>query len=100
MREVLETLYKHNILSAPVIDFESKCEGLVDVLDVLAFLLQVAAEPVQSRVSPISTSLSSDDMDMLLQRSERFNATNIASGVRFLIFRESTKTSIFYANVL
>jgi CBS domain-containing protein len=82
VREVLETLYRHNILSVPVVDFESKCEGLIDVLDVLAFLLKVAAEPVQSRVSPVSTTLHNDDMDMLLQRSERFDATSVASEVR------------------
>lgn len=81
VKEVLDTLYRHHILAAPVVDFESKCEGLIDVLDVLSFLLQVASEPVESRVSPLSTTLHNDDMDMLVQRSERFNTTNVATGV-------------------
>lgn len=82
VREVLETLYRHHIHAVPVIDFDSNCEGLVDILDVLAFLLQVASEPIQSRVTPLSTSLKHDDMDMLLERSDRFNAANVLKEVR------------------
>jgi CBS domain-containing protein len=81
VKELLDTLFRHHIISAPVIDFESKCEGFVDVLDVLAFLLKVASEPVESRVSPVSTTLHNDDIDMLVQRSDRFCMANIASEV-------------------
>jgi CBS domain-containing protein len=81
VREVLETLYHHHIHAVPLIDFEFKCEGMIDILDVLAFLLKVTSEPIESRVTPYSTHLKNDDLDMLIARSDKFNTANVAKEV-------------------
>jgi len=81
VKEVMETFYRYHIHAVPVIDFESRCEGLVDILDVLSFLVQVTTEPLLSRVTPLSTHLRTDDLGMLVERSGRFNAANVVERV-------------------
>jgi len=81
LKEVLDTLYTHHILSAPVVDYQSNILGFIDVLGVLEFLVQVVSEPIQSRVTPMSASLRSDDMDMIIRRSERFDTSSVLSEV-------------------
>lgn len=94
VKHMLEVLYNFNIHSAPVMDVEQGCLGLVDVLDLLDFLVHVATKPVESRVTPSSQNLKDDDMDMLLERAQEWNATTVseAFGGASLVTKIKTRT--------
>lgn len=81
IEHALKSLYKHHITSVPVIDLDSNCLGLLDILDILAYLVKVSVEELESRVTPLSRNLKDDDMDMLFERSAKLNCAAVEKGV-------------------
>lgn len=77
IHDALKSLYKYHITSVPVIDLEYNCLGLLDILDILAFLVKVSVEALESRVTPLSRNLKDDDLDMLFERSAKLNCAAV-----------------------
>ena len=71
---ILQTLTDKNILSAPVQNEAGEWVGIVDVLDILRYALDVAYRPIgSSRVSPVSQDLKHDDISQRLRRMHEFS---------------------------
>jgi len=76
----LQTLAQHNILSAPIMTEEEggevgkvqRCLGLVDVLDILAFLVHVCTKPIATSDAGESPVSKCDQSPMLRKRSHDF----------------------------
>jgi len=83
VQQALESLYRHHITSLPVVDYASNCLGFLDILDILSFLVRVTAEPLESRVTPVSQSLKTDDLDLLFERSIKFNCAAVEKAIHF-----------------
>jgi len=82
VHELLQLLFDYNILSVPVLtekarlggeeDEEEKCIGLVDVLDVLTWLVEICNKPLGNSEIGESTSIKTDDKNLLKRRCEQF----------------------------
>ncbi len=67
--QALNVMYKHQIHSMPIIDFESNCLGLLDVLDILTYLVRVAKQQGPATAEDDEV----EDLDKLFQRANQFN---------------------------
>jgi len=72
LTQVIRTLGQAHIFSAPVIRQDGLAAGFVDWLDILGHLIEVVSEEKQSRVTPASRSLTTDDMSMIMDRANNF----------------------------
>jgi len=77
VESALEKLAAKNITSAPVLDDHNKIWGFVDVVDLMMFLVKIATKEQQSKVTPPSTSLSTDDIGMIAKRSGEFALSSL-----------------------
>ncbi len=59
-------------VTAPVVRPDGLAAGFVDWLDILGHLIEVVSESKQSRVTPASRSLTTDDMSMIMERANSF----------------------------
>eukprot|EP01121_Diplochlamys_sp_Union-15-3_P018460 TRINITY_DN670_c0_g2_i3.p1 TRINITY_DN670_c0_g2~~TRINITY_DN670_c0_g2_i3.p1 ORF type:complete len:323 (+),score=42.55 TRINITY_DN670_c0_g2_i3:40-969(+) len=75
-RALLE-LEKHKLTSAPVLDQKGKPVAFIDVLDLVASLVQFSKAPVPNKNGDVSTSLETDDFSMLMLRNCRFHVQNV-----------------------
>jgi len=73
----IEKLTKLHITSAPVIEENKNIYGLVDVLDLLTFLVKTATKTLVDEISGESRKLNTDDMQMLRKRSKDFNLAEV-----------------------
>jgi len=73
----LEKLSSKNFTSAPVLDDNNKIWGFIDVVDIMLFLVKVTTKEQHSRVSPPSTSLSTDDIGVIAKRSGEFALSSL-----------------------
>jgi hypothetical protein len=93
--DVMGLLSNCNVTSAPVVT-EGKFGGFVDYLDLLSFMVQVATDKVlmhcegpsrcfyyrlqlqrESRVTPPSQSIHTDDVSMIMERSNAFKLHSV-----------------------
>lgn len=72
LSSVIRALGGAHIFSAPVIRKDGMAAGFVDWLDVLGHLIEVVSSEKQSRVTPASRSLTTDDMSMIMDRANEF----------------------------
>jgi CBS domain-containing protein len=73
----LSKLANYNITSAPVIADDGKFHGLVDVVDLLLFLIRVCTKEQKSNVTPPSSKLTTDDLGIISRRSGEFYLTSL-----------------------
>jgi CBS domain-containing protein len=71
------------ITSAPVLENSQKILGLVDVLDLMALLVQIATKPLTDIVVGESRKLTTDDMQMVHKRSKEFKLAAIGNAIDF-----------------
>jgi len=76
VKDALTVFGINDITCAPIIEGKQVL-GLLDALDLLAYLIRVASKPLASYWNLESKHLSTDDMETLMQRTEHFNLTNI-----------------------
>lgn len=99
LKSVLQLLYRFNIRSLPVVSptISQVYLGWIDTLSILDFLVKIVTEPKQSGVTPVSESLTTDDMELLLERSNEWNiakVTDILGVSRHPISKVSSMDSI------
>ena len=63
---------------APVVRKDGLAAGFVDWLDILGHLIEVTSEEKQSRVTPASRSLTTDDLSMIMERANEFSLRSVA----------------------
>ncbi len=66
------------LLAAPVIRKDGLAAGFVDWLDILGHLIEVVSETKQSRVTPASRALTTDDFSMIMERANEFALRTVA----------------------
>lgn len=77
--QVIRALGENGIFSAPVVRKDGLAAGFVDWLDILGYLVDVVSETKQSRVTPASRSVTTDDFSMLMERANEFALRTVAS---------------------
>lgn len=76
VESALNKLGESGISSAPVLD-DGKAVGFLDVLDILAFLIQSSTKPFTATDVGESRSIHTDDLKMLQRRTKDFRITEI-----------------------
>jgi len=77
VKTVLSRLNFDHIISAPVVGPNNQIVGFIDVLDLVAFLIQIAHRPESSGISYVSGNITTDELDMLYKRAADFNLTQL-----------------------
>jgi CBS domain-containing protein len=77
VNSALAKLAEANITSAPVVSDDGKIHGFVDVVDLLLFLVKICTKQQESKVSPPSTKLTTDDMGIIAKRSSEFYLSSL-----------------------
>lgn len=78
-------------MSAPVVGDDGKAFAIIDVMDILGFLLKVIEQPLQTQSSDgrVSTSLHTDDIASIWERNSRFisqKLSNLLHGTNAFVF--------------
>lgn len=80
VRHAIEVLAERNMTSAPVIKEPERDQlGFVDTLDLMCYLCYVATKPQQTRTVGPSSSLETDDIELLYRRNMDFNLGELGS---------------------
>ncbi|KAL6073818.1 cell separation during budding [Balamuthia mandrillaris] len=74
--QVLDTLYKYDITAVPVIDYESKVHGMLDNLDLLAFLVNITSQGKR----PVSQVLAREDLEQFYETSKNWTLSTVDQG--------------------
>jgi len=82
VESALDQLFKYRITAAPV-QGEKKFIGLIDVLDLLSFLVKTSTKSLTNDFRGESRKLLTDDMCMLRKRSRDFNLTKVQEVIDF-----------------
>ena len=77
--KVIKVLGENGIYSCPVVRKDGLAAGFVDWLDILGHLIHVVSESKQSRVTPASRSLTTDDFAMIMERADEFSLRTVES---------------------
>jgi len=72
VEEALNLFHQHRITSAPVLQDNKSSKGLIDVLDLLSFLVKTSTKPLTDTFMGESRKLTTDDMTMLRKRAKDF----------------------------
>jgi CBS domain-containing protein len=75
--DALDMFAKHNISGAPLLD-DTTAVSFIDVVDIVCFLMEKLREPKESRITPTSTSLDTDDLSIMFARADEFKGEPLA----------------------
>jgi predicted transcriptional regulator len=83
VESAFEKLYHHRITCAPILENKQSIIGLVDILDLMTYLVKVCTKPLTDTYVGESRKITTDDMSMIRKRSADFRLASVKDVVDY-----------------